>query len=582
MITLRMSLDTKPASLLERLTPFFLIALFGLFLSAMFLFGGGFIEGDSLYHMIWAQQFITSFKSGLFFPRWVAGANGGLGSAAFSFYQPFLFYTYVPISLFIKQVLPMLAVSAFFAMVFSGFSMYVFSRLFAGRAVSAFTAFIYMALPFHLLTVYSRTALAELWAFFWLPLVFYFIFRQGKSRSLFIPAGLALSVAGLVITHFPTALLTAPFIFGCAVYLAITKRSAAKGLQVIAAFLAGSALCGFFIVPAIMERNYIFTSVLTEQPWLDFRRNFLFTSHPAIPELISHYDLVGLAALIAPVLILGIWIMARLMRRTNRAGLEPGFVFAVCAFSSFFLATGASGFLWQWVPVLQKVQFPYRALTLLSFFSAASAGFFMEWTLPRARKVAPFIILIFVLPNAALAWQEIASYIPPQRTDFRPGMDLAAAMKNFYKYSQGIERWMEDAEFNPHWVETETFPAETVEKGFASAPALINDNDGKIDLLFNSPEKRIYRVRSPHGGDALLKLYYYPHWKAFIGAKCLETSPLPGLGFLAVRGLPPGNYDLVLEFEKGKWFWAGTAISLCALALIAASAFIGRTRNSSL
>lgn len=102
------------------------------------------------------------------------------------------------------------------------------------------------------------------------------------------------------------------------------------------------------------------------------------------------------------------------------------------------------------------------------------------------------------------------------------------------------------------------------------------DPRGKTEVLAWGPEYKRLHIIAPAGGRAVLKLFYYPHWKAFLNGRIpLDTSPDPDTGLLALN-LPPGAYDVELRFEKGGWFRAGSAVSITALALFAAIVFLER------
>ena len=96
----------------------FLTATF--FLCQPLLFKGYIAGHDGPSHLLWAQQFVHSFNSGIVYPQWVADANFGCGNASFIFYPPFTFFSYALAGLFTKKVLLMLSAMSFLGIFASG------------------------------------------------------------------------------------------------------------------------------------------------------------------------------------------------------------------------------------------------------------------------------------------------------------------------------------------------------------------------------------------------------------------------------------------------------------------------------
>ena len=74
------------------------------------------------------------------------------------------------------------------------------------RFPALLSALSYMALPYHLIDIYQRSALAESWAFTFIPLICFFTVKI-RRKALPHLVGLSLSYAGLILTHLPTAFL---------------------------------------------------------------------------------------------------------------------------------------------------------------------------------------------------------------------------------------------------------------------------------------------------------------------------------------------------------------------------------------
>jgi len=171
----------------------------------------GYLTGHDKSNLLWAQQFLKSQTTGIFYPQWVADANLGCGSATFIFYPPFIFFIYSLINFFVKEVLAILSTSVFLGMFTSGITMYIFSRIYMARFNALLSSVLYMAMPYHLIDLYTRMALAEFWAFPWIPLICFFTVKIRERKILYL-IGLSISYSGLILTHPPTTLLFTPFL----------------------------------------------------------------------------------------------------------------------------------------------------------------------------------------------------------------------------------------------------------------------------------------------------------------------------------------------------------------------------------
>ncbi len=336
----------------------------------------GYITGhDSLWHVHWAQQFLSSQESGIFYPQWTPYSNFGCGNATFIFYPPFIFFTYSLLHFFTKEVLVILSASAILAMFSAGVAMYVFSRFYLARWSSILTALVYMAMPYHLLDLYVRSALAEFWAFVWLPIICSFAARaKGTAGPSFL--GLSISFAGLVLTHLPTALLFAPFIFMYSAFLLSQEGNWKVFLSRLLALCLGLGLGAFFLIPLILEQQLVDINAITRNPWYWIGNNFLFLGSTGNINFIKRLGHIAVSVLLLAVLSLFFSVFYR--NKFEKRRLDMIFFFAVSAILSFFMMISISKPLWEILPLLKRIQFPWRLLTVTSFSVALSVGFAFE------------------------------------------------------------------------------------------------------------------------------------------------------------------------------------------------------------
>lgn len=163
----------------QRRAHLILITAAGLFLAApAVIFGFPAHTHDGWIHALWLTHFSEQLWGGDPYPRWLSDLNGGLGSPAFFFYPPIPYYLSSLLKPFFgsdEQGWLRLGLMAAFALIASGWSAYLWLNRIAGRNVACAAAILFVAAPYHTIAdLYIRGAFAELFAFVWAPLIFYF------------------------------------------------------------------------------------------------------------------------------------------------------------------------------------------------------------------------------------------------------------------------------------------------------------------------------------------------------------------------------------------------------------------------
>ncbi|HEX6860202.1 MAG TPA: hypothetical protein VF138_08410 [Caulobacteraceae bacterium] len=308
-----------------------------------FLFGPG-LTDSQVYNYIWTAQFADAISAGEFYPRWLPDSFEGLGSPTFYFYPPFAFWVAGALDALGLTTLQAINAAGFLLLLASGLTMYVWLKSQGGRALLG--AALYMVAPYHLLDLYSRGALAEFAAFVWLPLIALAIEALPKRWA---PPLLAVSFAGLILSHLPTALLAGLFLIAP---LAVRKVRQDRDalLPGLVAGALGLALCAFYLLPALTLQEHVSISLL----WSDFYG----PSHWRLDKASTLY-LLSLAP-IAPAMAL-----LALPSRSFWAGVT-----VVAALAALQLIP----VIWH-IPLLAKVQFPWRLLAVVEFAAITAVSF---------------------------------------------------------------------------------------------------------------------------------------------------------------------------------------------------------------
>ncbi|MFC3070299.1 integral membrane-like protein [Phenylobacterium soli] len=287
------------------------------------------------YNYTWTRQFAEGLARGELYPRWLPGSFRGLGSPAFFFYPPLAFYLAGGLDLLGLPTWQAINVAALLGLAASGAAMWLWLRDKTPHAL--LWACLYMAAPYHLTDIYVRAALAESYAFAWLPLIA--LGMEGRPRLL------AIAYAGLILTHLPTAVLASLFLIA-PMLTRLTMR------QLAGAAVAGTiglGLAAIYLAPALTLQGHISTDQLGNIA-LPPDRATLWSGAIAPQHLAIVAALTALAGAT-------LW--------TARRRGQP-WLFAAIALAALAMAAGLVPVLWR-APVLRQVQFPFRALAIAEF-----------------------------------------------------------------------------------------------------------------------------------------------------------------------------------------------------------------------
>jgi hypothetical protein len=274
----------------------------------------------------------------------------------------------------------------------SGLAMYGFVRSWLGRNAGLVAAVAYMAIPYHLVDVYVRAAMAESVALIFLPLALWG-FRETVVRPrLTAIIGAAFAYAAIMWTSNLVALVFTP---GLALYVLVlwlwrirdqrpktndqgrtsVFRPSSFVLRPLffaaAAFALGLGLSAAFFIPALIEQRYINQTQWFGKYYDPFQHFVYFfqlfnpawgfgISQPGPDDITQgamSYQLGAAATLLSLVaLVLAI--------RQPPARRREIWFWGAWAAVSIFLTLGVSAWAWRIIPIVRFAQFPWRYLML--------------------------------------------------------------------------------------------------------------------------------------------------------------------------------------------------------------------------
>lgn len=322
---------------------------------------------DFDFHILNWMEAARQFAHGNLHPHWAYTPAYNAGEPRFVFYPP-LSWT---IGAFLGFLMPWTwtpVAYTWIALTGAGFALYSLACEFATPTAALLAATFYIVNPYTLFTAYERTAYAELLAAAWIPLLLHAILRERVT----IPR-IAIPVALLWLTDAPAA------VMGCyalallgAIRLISPRRSDISRIRLattaIAGTLLGLGIAAYYIVPAAWERRYVQINMAI-LPEMRIRDNFLFhhTADPLHDQVLHTASAIAVRLLILTVIAILILVIRRRSNRSNTQSPKMMlWSIAILGTVIAFLLTPPSNAIWNHVPELVFLQFPWRFLAILA------------------------------------------------------------------------------------------------------------------------------------------------------------------------------------------------------------------------
>ena len=495
---------------------------------------------DVEFHLYSWLEVLGQWKHGIVYPRWAALAHFAYGEPRFVFYPPASW----TLGGIVSSILPWTMASPgyiFLVLVLAGCSMFLLARRWFDRRDATFAAVLYAVNPYHLVIVYWRSAFAELLASCLVPLLVLLAWRaaEGEKRVL-APLGLLLAAAWL--TNAPAAVMIHYSLALLATFFAWRKKSLSILLIAAGAIVLGALLSAFYLFPAIYEQRWveIANAVSAGSRPAD---NFLFihttdADHDAFNRTIS-----WLAVLETTVLLVA-GIAARFWRDERR---ERWSALALWAAVCLFLMFPASLFLWNVLPKLQFMQFPWRWLLCLSVIFTL----FVTLGLPRwwQRAIVGLLSLLCIVG----AWRFIQAPWWDTAADLREMQDNIATSAGY----EGTD------EYTPLGADPSQIDKDA-RKVTVAGPA-----HAAIEVLQWGAESKSFTVQISAADQLALRVFRYPAWQVKVNGQEVQTTPREGTGQMLVP-VPPGMNRIDIRFVSTWDRTVGGWISLVSAASVIA------------
>jgi hypothetical protein len=334
------------------------------------------------------QQMDKCFKDFQIPCRWIPDMGYQYGYPQFNFYPPSPYYVGTIIHQFGVQFIDVTKIMFGAGFIVGGLGMYLFMKDWLGKWPGFFSAILYTYAPYKATNVYVRGAMSEYWAMSFYPFIFWSIYQFIKTKEKKYGLFLALSVGGLIMTHnlMPLIFLPLAAIWGI-LWVILEKRFKLLG-WLIGYGILGIMLAGFFIFPVIVERPYVHLETIIGG-YFDYRMHYADLNQLFISNYWGYGSSVwgpwdGLSLSTGQVhTLFGLvaFVLALSQIKKHRKISIVTIIFSGLTLFVLFMIHQKSSFIWDKLPFLAYLQFPWRFLSDSVFLLSMLGGvaiFFAE------------------------------------------------------------------------------------------------------------------------------------------------------------------------------------------------------------
>ncbi len=514
---------------------------------------------DVMEHMRFAVTFSDSLAQGKLLPEWSELDNHGFGGAGVRLYPP-LTYILLAVANNIGNswhISVMLVLML--GMCVGCWGVYSFVREFYPDGYPLLASLFYALIPYHLFQIYQLFLFAEFMAAASTPWVFLFgtrLLRAGKvANAIYFTVAFSL----VLLTHIPSTIILA---ISLVIFLGLQIGAGTNRKNVL--FLIPSA------VVSLILTSFYWLKVVTEVSWIKHDSKAFYDSglytysvylFPISLDPPSFYQIKVLwlfDIIIALTLILFLFMATVLMRKLKDLD-RLGISLIATASLSLFLTTLPSRPIWDAVTLLQKLQFPWRWLSISAFILSILVSVIISQYRTAKEKpnrliaysaislstiIAIFIISQIVIPSAPM---------PGERFNKEVG-ELTSTL--------GCNCWWPTGAENSALEVKE--PVTTGGRTFAISE-------------WENTERR-FNVQPGEATNARIATFYYQYWKAEVNGAPVEVG-MNDDGTISIP-LPAEDATVRLYFSEPAFLDVAKGISLLAwLSMFAAMVVIYRKRK---
>jgi hypothetical protein len=558
-------------------------------------------------------EFDAAIRAGDFFPTWSPDLYSGYGSPIFQFYAPLAYYAAeVPVLLGFDFATA-LKITQLLGLFASGLAMYRLGSTYFSHWTACLGSVFYMVAPYRFVDVFVRHSLTEHFAFIWLPLI---VWGTARFISKYDRVGLttgALATAALIFTHNGMALIGLPVCVAAGWALAILSQNVHESDRLVlwrrfgaagAVAVLGVGLATFFWWPAMSGLALTRSEASLTGDYFDFHHHFVKGWEFLDPRWnfgVSAGDTgenpessggqmsfqIGLLHLLA-----GFGALAMALCRWQGGGDagRPRATWSVLGVSlmaiGVFMSSRFSQQVWESLPFVKYVQFPWRFLGLVVFGAAICATAlgdrFAALLTGRNRTAFVFAIGLVIVMVAYFPYYSQARFLVLVRNTnslaFVSAAQLDALQSTGALIPFGLSTSISELRQNQESATSldDFLPRDVKQKPTQPPPQMIETDGGRVVETAQLHQNHYRsRVQMSGAGKAELFQFWFPGWQATVDGIRVGTAP-SGTQAVVSCDVPAGEHIVKFRYCGLPQRSTGIIVSIIAVAIGACALYLLR------
>jgi len=427
--------------------------------------------------------------------RYSGALNFGYGYPLFNFAYPLPYYLGTSFHFLGIGFVDTMKILFAGSVLLSAFFMFLASsRLWKNTWAGVVSTIIYVYLPYRMVNLYVRGSIGESVSFVLFPLLFYQAIKLIKKPSYSYVLLIAISIASLITTHNIMAVFFLPVLVIFIVSQIIIKNKKEVIRPFVLSIILGLGISAFFWMPALVEKNNI---LLSKIPIAD--RNLYFVRLDqfllprwgyGVPTDSNGFSYqLGIPHLFILFLVIFYLFFKFLKNRNNFRECSVRTVLLLSSIIALFifLLFRPSTFLWEHLPFLSEINYPWTTLSVLGFLVSLMAGFLCR------QKYTRYIVICLSLIS-------IIMYLPYAKPQY-----YADREDNYYLTNEATTTSSD--ELMPLWVKKKPI------QRFKEKVEVI-EGVGKVRSVFYNSKKITFNIDAKNNTKVRVNTIYYPGWNA--------------------------------------------------------------------
>jgi 6-pyruvoyl-tetrahydropterin synthase related domain len=508
------------------------------------------------------------WKEGILYPRWTAWTNHGFGEPRFIFYPPLSWMLGAALTLLVPDpAVPILFVVL--VQTLSGLSAYFLLRSLASPRAALLGAACYVINADALLMIYIRSDFAEQLACALFPLVLLAALRlcgylENSPPKLSSVTLFAIPFAGVWLSNAPAGVIASYSLALLFAWAAVSERSWRILLRGISGLALGLGLAGFYLVPAAYEQRWVNIGQALSSGLLP-GQNFLFT----VIDDAEHtwFNWIASICALSMILLFGLAALASRRFATSANSSAPNrkafLALLVVGSVATVLTLRFTLRLWNLVPKLRFVQFPWRWMSVI----AVVACCFVALAIEKRRGWLWFVVLLVLTVPLAAFLVENTWWDQDEMPDHREAIATGQGFDGTDEYDPLGDSHM-DLPLNAPIVSV--LPADA---GDSAAPQF------RVQIQRWTTEQKEIHVDAQSEARVALRLLNYPAWRVEVNGKTILPERADDFDQMVIP-VEAGNSEIRVRFVRTLDRTIGNRISAASALLAAMLLWLERKRGS--